>query len=113
MVCVLAERRKPRFTSGPCTSVRPLFDRQWPSMLTQLKRASRRGIALIWAVVVVFALAPVISVAYGGPAGVLSHYTMHAHADGDHDHVHYGPDGHHHPHGHHHHDHDGHHHDHD
>jgi hypothetical protein len=80
-------------------------------MLARLKRASRRDIALVWAMMLVFVLAPVIGVAHGAPACVPMHFLMHAHADGDVDHVHYGDDDHHHRHqtGH---DHDGdHHHD--
>lgn len=71
--------------------------------MARLKRASRRCIALVWAMVLVLALAPVISVANGAPAGVFSHFMMHAHAYGDHDHVHHGDDGDH-RHGHHCHD---------
>jgi hypothetical protein len=69
-------------------------------MLARLKQASRRGIALVWAMAVVFALAPVIGAAYGAPAGVLSRFVLHAHADGDHGHVHHGDDDHHHGHDH-------------
>lgn len=79
-------------------------------MLALLKRASRRCIALVWAMMLVFALAPVVSVAYGAPAGVLSGFLLHSHEDGDVDHVHHGHNHHHHGH-HHHHDRDGHHHD--
>lgn len=70
-------------------------------MLERLKHGSRRGTALVWAMAVVFALAPVIGVACGAPAGVFSRFVLHAHADGDHGHVHHGDDDHHH-HGHHH-----------
>jgi hypothetical protein len=75
-------------------------------MLARLKRASRRCIALVWAMMLVFALAPVVSVAYGAPAGVSSGFLLHVH----HGHHHHG---HHHDYDHdgHHHDHDGHHHD--
>jgi hypothetical protein len=83
-------------------------------MLARLKRASRRCIALVWAMMLVFALAPVVSVAYGAPAGVISGFVLHSHEGGDADHIHHGHH-HHHHHGHHHdldgHDHDGHHHD--
>lgn len=74
-------------------------------MLARLKRASRRGIALVWAMAVLFALAPVIGAAHGAPAGVPSHVLVHAHAYGDDNHVHDGDEG-----GHHHgyHCHDGH-----
>ena len=78
-------------------------------MLARLKRASRRCIALVWAMMLVFALAPVVSVAYGAPAGVISGFLLHSHEDGDADHVHHGHGHHHHDHAGH--DHDGHHHD--
>ena len=82
-------------------------------MLAQLKRASRRYVALVWAMAVVFALAPGISVALAVPAGAFSRLLVHAHAHGDDDHMHHGHHhyhGHHHHHGHHQHDHDGQHH---
>jgi hypothetical protein len=81
-------------------------------MLVRLKRASRRCIALVWAMMLVFALAPVVSVAYGAPAGVFSGFLLHSHEDGDVDHVHHGHDhhSHHRDHDGHYHDHDGHHH---
>jgi hypothetical protein len=79
-------------------------------MLARLKQASRHSTALVWAMVIVFALAPVISVAYGAPAGVLSRFVLHAHADADHGHLHHGDDDHH-DHGHHDHGRGGHHHD--
>jgi hypothetical protein len=82
-------------------------------MLARLKRASRRCIALVWAMMLAFALAPVVSVAYGAPAGVFSGFLLHSHEDGDVDHVHHGHDHHHHGHHHHHHGHDGHEHNHD
>jgi hypothetical protein len=77
-------------------------------MLAQLKRASRHGIALIWAMALVFAVAPTLAMAYVTPAGAFSRFLMHAHEHGDEDHVHHGD--HHHGHfhtgdeDHHHHD---------
>ena len=68
-------------------------------MLAQLKRASRRHVALVWAMALVFALAPGISVALAVPAGAFSRFLVHAHAHGDEDHMHHG---HHHYHGHYH-----------
>jgi hypothetical protein len=67
-----------------------------------LLRASRQCLALLWAMALTFALAPVITAAYGA-------LFVHDHAHADREHVHHSH-GHHH-HGHHHHDHDGHHHD--
>lgn len=66
-------------------------------MLAQLKRASRRTVALIWAMALAFALAPAVAMANATGAGEFSRFLVHAHADGDAEHVH---------HGHHHHAHD-------
>ena len=75
-------------------------------MLTRLKRASRRRVALIWAVALVFALAPAVSMACASPVGAFSRLLAHAHANDVDGHVHHG---HHHHHGHGHDQHDGHH----
>ena len=69
-------------------------------MLARLKRASRRCVALIWAMAFVFAVAPVVSMAFASPVGAFSRFLVHAH-EHDEDHVHQG---YHHHHGHHHHD---------
>ena len=74
-------------------------------MLARLKRVSGRGGALIWAMAVVFALAPAISMACATPAGAFSRVLLHLHDYDEPGHVHHG---HHHDHdqdgGHHHHD---------
>ena len=62
-------------------------------MLARLKRASRRYGALIWAMALVFAVAPAISVAFAAPAGAFSHVFIHAH---DHDEDGHSHDVHHH-----------------
>jgi hypothetical protein len=79
-------------------------------MLARLKRASRHCIALVWAMMLAFALAPVVSAAYGAPAGVFSSFFLHFHKDSDAGHVHDGHDHHHYDQAGHEHDHDGHHH---
>lgn len=79
------------------------------TMLARLKRANRRCAAPIWAMALVFALAPVISIAFAVPAGAFSRFLIHSHADGDDDHVHHGHHHLHHGHDHYHdgdHDHD-------
>ncbi|KAB2916713.1 MAG: hypothetical protein F9K29_10740 [Hyphomicrobiaceae bacterium] len=58
-------------------------------MLAQLKRASRSCIAFIWAMAVVFAVAPAVSMAYASPVGAFSRPAVHAHEHGDDDHVHH------------------------
>src|SRR5262245_5876407 len=68
-------------------------------MLTRVKRASRRSIALIWAVVGLFALAPALSVACAAPVCVFSRSLVHTHAGDEPGHDHHG---HHHHHSHHH-----------
>jgi hypothetical protein len=74
-------------------------------MLAGLKRASRRSIALIWALALVFAFAPALSMAFAAPVGAFSRVFLHAHEYGDEDHVHHGHHHHHDEHhGHHHHD---------
>jgi hypothetical protein len=83
-------------------------------MLAQLKGASRRYVAPVWAMMLVFVLAPALGAAHGAPPGVFSHFLVHAHAPGDHGHAPGGHGHHHHGdehhHGHHHHHDDGHHH---
>jgi hypothetical protein len=68
-------------------------------MLTRVKRASRRSIALIWAVVGLFALAPALSMAFAAPVGAFSRSLVHTHADDEPGHDHHG---HHHHHSYHH-----------
>jgi hypothetical protein len=72
-------------------------------MLARMKRASRRSITLIWAMVVVFAIAPVVSMAFASPVGAFSRSFIHVHAYDEPGHVHHG----HHHHHHSDHDHDG------
>jgi hypothetical protein len=69
-------------------------------MLAQLKRANRRSIAFVWAMAVIFAIAPALSMALASPVGAFSRSFIHVHADDEPGHVHHG---HHH---HQHHDHD-------
>jgi len=82
-------------------------------MLVRLKGASRRNIALVWAMTLVFALAPGLSMAFAAPVGAFSRFLVHAHADDEPGHVHHGHHHHHHHAGHqddgdhHHHDDDG------
>lgn len=83
-------------------------------MLTQVKRAGRRCIALIWVMAGLFALAPALSMAFAAPVGAFSRSLVHTHADDEAGHDHHGHhhrDSHHHDYG----DHDqgdaGHHHD--
>ena len=41
-------------------------------MLAQLKRANRRSIAFVWAMAVMFAIAPALSMAFASPVGAFS-----------------------------------------
>lgn len=66
-------------------------------MLARLKRGSRRFVALIWATVLVFGLAPAASAAFSAPVGAFSRFVVHAHEHGDEGRLHCG---HHHHHGH-------------
>ena len=75
-------------------------------MLARLKQASRCCVALVWAMVTVFALAPGISMAFAAPAGAYARIFVHAHGHDEDAHIHYG----HHHHGHSHDGHDDHHH---
>lgn len=59
-------------------------------MLARLKKASRRCAALIWATAFVFALAPVISMAYAAPAGAFARVLLHVHEPDEAGHVHHG-----------------------
>jgi hypothetical protein len=76
-------------------------------MLAQLKRVSRRHIALVWAMIVVFAVAPLLSLAAAVPAGAFSRLLVHSHDGAELGHVYHG---HLHHHGHEHDDGDHHHH---
>ena len=58
-------------------------------MLTRMKRASRRSIALIWAMVGLFALAPALSMAFAAPVGAFSRSLVHTHADDEPGHGHH------------------------
>jgi hypothetical protein len=69
-------------------------------MLAQLKRTGRRAVAVIWAMALVFAVAPALAMANAVPAGAFSRFLVHAHAHGDEDHVHHGHHHHHHGHAH-------------
>jgi hypothetical protein len=69
-------------------------------MLARLNRASRRGIALIWAMAAVFASAPGVSMAFATPVGAFSRFLLHVHDDGASGHVHHGHGDHRHNHGH-------------
>jgi hypothetical protein len=65
-------------------------------MLARLKRASRRSIALIWAMAALFALAPGMSMALAHPVGAFSRSFMHVHAGDEPGHMHHGHYHHHH-----------------
>jgi hypothetical protein len=65
-------------------------------MLARLKGASRACRALVWALVVLFALAPAVGMASAAPAGAFSRAFLHIHEHADEGHVHHG---HHHEHG--------------
>jgi hypothetical protein len=71
-------------------------------MLVGLRKASARTVALIWAMVGLFALAPALSMAFATPVGAFSRSLVHSHADDEPGHNHHG---HHHHHSSHHHDH--------
>lgn len=74
-------------------------------MLALIRNASRRCIAFVLAMALVFALAPGLSMAYAVPEGAFLSFVVHAHAHGGEDQAHHG---HHHP-GHKYSDHDAHH----
>lgn len=72
-------------------------------MLARLRRAGRRYAALVWGLVLLFAIAPAVSTAFATPVGAFSRVLVHSHEHSDEEHFHHG----------HHHRHDGHHHHHD
>lgn len=66
-------------------------------MIGRLRQAGKRRAVLLWALALIFAVAPALSMSFAAPAGSFARPTVHSHDHGDEPHSH---------HHHHHHDHD-------